>query len=684
MASWKTISGFDYLRVKFFAELQNNIVAYQKQSDSWFSFPCIEASVDWAKCLFDGNATSLLSADQPPTFFLYLESSCNKSGYHSSLQLIDFIRFLRLSKYHPQAWSSNNQYKLWSSPVVCFSFETRERILPRSPESLILYSPSVRFKQLPALVAAQSIKSAEPPPAEDVELSTYVNSTKVVNLSAHHGLGDVIGPYSILSYFGDQLQQTVPVVKPAEAISTETLHEMFTQIEQEKLSESEYSDETKANTIINLWEQVKESVTITNPNLKANVLILDDQSEFWEPMWQTLLGGKQKFTRKNKEEVSTILESERNGSNNNRCDNLLAEIQEHALVIMDLRLDPDNDRNKELEDVSGYRLLKYIRENDKATPILMFTSSQRGRFHQQLISAEADAVCTKPTRLDTAPALLETLLEEINLLLKPEYEFLRNIYRELKDRKGDLKNLIAAETTLMLGFHAWKEARRNTKTWLGDFGGEFARSSSLSVARTLGIAHENLSLEQPRIDSVWNIYFKALEYIRNNASHSSSEHALSVHVGYLSLELFTKLLSYIDPMDITIRDERGHVLGIATDKVATDKKDNKTKIRVGLKDKLKKNVTISSIPFPSYLDFCGAVQAATLLHGLMPSRGFNLSSEGMKYVVESQRKANETVRDILSKTNIRAVDIKQAINDYVEEVHHTNDWQELRAWINLI
>jgi len=689
MTSWKNLGGFDYLGVMFFAELQNNIVAYQEQSDSWFSFPCGEASADWAKCLFDGSALPLVSVDRPPVFFLHLESNCSKGEYHGDSQLIDFVRFLRLSKYHPQAWSSNKQYKLWSSPVVCFSFEARERILLRSPESLILYSPSVRFRLLPALVADQSIKSAElPQPAEEAELSTYVNSTKIVNLSAHHGLGDVIGPYSILSYFTDQLQQTVPVVKPAEAVSTDTLHEVFTQIEQEKLSEDEYTDQTKANVIISLWGRVKDSVAITNFNLKAHVLILDDQSEFWEPMWETLFGGKRKFTRKNKEEISAILEFERNGSNNNRCDSLLAEIREHSLVIMDLRLDPDNDRNKELEDVSGYRLLNYVRENDKATPILMFTSSQRGRFHQDLLDAGADAVCTKPTRLDNASALLEILLGEIEALLKPDYEFLRHIHFELKGQKVRLSNVEAAEDIIMLSMAAWESARRNTKKWLSSSNEEYARSSSLSVARIIGIAYEQLSNHHDKVtgSKPRGNYNFALESLRNNVSHSSSEHAFSINTGYLALELFVEFLSYVNEIDLTVNSSSGIVFNVKFDEEKSDKYRQLIKLKYDAKISGKEHLFM-----PSYRHFCGAVQAATLLHGITgQSSNLNLRSDCMRHVFEAQQYANGKVREIISNTvinntTIAAQDIKQALHDYAVRINpHPDNAREVTAWLSLI
>lgn len=563
--SWSERGGLGESVGRLFAELDENLLAYQPSNGKWFVFPSPDAPKDWAECLFCNSADYLTAESAVPTFFLLLESNCGGTVQRSPLVLLEFLRYLRLSKYHPRA---RGGYGLWRSPVVCYSFETRERILQRKPEGLVLFSPSVSFKQLPLLASpswlddARNVKAAT-----DSELTRYVNSTQPVNLSSHHHLGDMIGPYSILQAAG--ANHSPGHVSPGR-FNAKVLHEILWQMEQERIPGVERDHRSSAGKVDELRNDVQASVarSLRGPRHAAkglsptSVVIIDDQTDLWQPVWRSILGPCG-WKRLLPETMFGLMEPGGNAAERERFFSSLRQFV--RLIILDLRLTP-LDQNKELRDISGYRTLRFIRTYDEAIPVLMFTSSHRGDYLHELESAGADAVCIKPTRFDNARLALESLLERLSVLLRPEYHFLQDAYYVLKEQVAKSKP-DDNKLPLYWGLCAWQEARQSVGLWIKHPRTTSARLSALSVTRTAGLASEyalsvtktaGLASEISRgtINRASKPYIFAMNELRNAASHFGSAQAVDTAVGYVAVGLITKMLSVPDDPDVTTTGNR--------------------------------------------------------------------------------------------------------------------------------
>lgn len=650
MASWKKLENFDHSGRMIFTELEDSILAYQplSQDSKYYSFPCSEAVSDWANCLFCDSAASLIVNQQPPILYLNLHSTCGSASHLDELRLIDFIRFLRLSEYHPQAlpFLESRAYKLWSSPIVCFSFESRESILLRKPEALALYAPSIRFQQLPALVQSPLFeRTISIKPAEPSEVSNYINVIQPVNLSSHHGIGDVIGPFFSLKELGFNFHGQFGVENP---IKTGTVQEIFWQTIRGDTSTEEQKD--KRSEIYRLCGEVLSTLST---HQKPSVMIIDNQSHHWRTMWEVMLGGINAFTRKDSNELFHLLKKVENGVEDNQ---FFDELRNHSLLIVDLRLKPLEDEYKELKEISGYKLLTYIREHDEGIPILLFTSSQRSTFLQEIEGDLADAVCNKPVKFDNCYELLKNLLEGMSVLLKPEFEFLRTIYDELKRQELRLQanGNTFGEESFYWAFSAWGDARRELKSWLRNPTSEQSRLSALSVARKAAFAQEVLSA-----DNYENKYFRVIHRLRNNSSHVRTEEAQGVHTFYLMIELLALLLKDINATNGELRQH-----------AATDLP--KAILLDDFSDKLHRHVGVRGVQ-SKYLKLSGSIQASTLLYWIQNNIP-ELSYEAKKYLEALQERANQTLQDDLQKAALRKEDIEQVVTTQTFYYPNRSDW----------
>lgn len=103
------------------------------------------------------------------------------------------------------------------------------------------------------------------------------------------------------------------------------------------------------------------------------------------------------------------------------------------LLIMDVRLDTENDPEAITDKISGIRMLRHVREKDPGLPILVFTASQSGDVHRMLLDAGADLIWTK-SGLDARGAAdfmqdsvtkLAELKSHVDRLLCREYQVVR-------------------------------------------------------------------------------------------------------------------------------------------------------------------------------------------------------------------------------------------------------------------
>jgi CheY-like chemotaxis protein len=638
LSMWREREGLGDNAVRLFAELDENLVAYQPSDGKWFAFPTPDAAKDWAGCLFCESADSLAAGGVAPIFFLLLGGTCGMAQ-RSPLVLLEFLRYLRLSKYHLKAWGS--PYWLWRSRVVCYSFEPRERILRRKPEALVLFSPSVSFKHLPSAASPSLLEDARGlKEATDGELVRYLNSVRPVNLSSHHLLGDMIGPYSILQAVG--AGRFAGVLSPGR-LRVKVLHEILWQMEQEKNPGEERAHGVGAVEVEELKAGVHASVARSARGTPpTSVLIIDDQTDLWQPVWMSVLGPAA-WSRLHPHEVFRLMDAQGNEAARERFFKCLRQFV--RLIVLDLRLMPEHDLNQDLQDISGYRMLRFIREHDQAIPVLMFTSSRRGHYLHQLELAGADAVCIKPTRFDDALPTLESLLEHLSVLLRPEYQYLQDCYYDLHAQEAALKPDDEKNAPLYWAMSALHGARRNVRLWIRHPESSPARLSALSVARTAGLAAEMI---KEKFESSPQPYVHSMMLLRHAASHFGSAQTMDTAVGYVAVGLVVKMLSAFD----------NSLIPTAV---------NRTKIKIPDAERLKEGLEDSDMEPTPLKVFQGTVQVATLSYALRrnasamklsgPLADFvsALESAADRWIVESLKK-HRLSKDILLPMLSRARD----------------------------
>ena len=97
-----------------------------------------------------------------------------------------------------------------------------------------------------------------------------------------------------------------------------------------------------------------------------------------------------------KEDEKTI--SERLVMIQHELDALSQEFQswhDYDLVLLDLRLDPSQDKNKNITENSGIKLLQEIKNYDPSIPVIVFTASQKAISHAEVLAYGAEGYWTK-------------------------------------------------------------------------------------------------------------------------------------------------------------------------------------------------------------------------------------------------------------------------------------------------
>jgi CheY-like chemotaxis protein len=591
MSSWLECADLSADPSLLLARSLNHIILYQPDEKRWHQFSLKETEdnsgfIDWADCIFADSTTSLVLNKVHPILFLNLDLAWNPKSGKGDAMLLDFLRYLRLSKYHPKTLTRPD-FNLWRSPAVCLSFQSLSSFIKRRPEGLVLFAPSVQFEQLPMQFRDGWPASLRIPVAVEAEIIKYVNSTRPVNLSSNHDLGDIIGPYSILkSLEGAQPDARVSPVElekllepQKRKISTDTLHDILWQSEQRKIADDDINPSQGA--IVDSLNALQK--------LSGRILIIDDKVKDWNPLWKTLEGPKTTWQCVTDDELKQFLEEAQS-----KTGQTIFPLESFQLVILDLRLEKD-DKRRRIEEISGYEGLKSLRSLDEAIPILVFTSSQRVGLLRRLRSAGADTVCHKPARFETAPNLLETLVSEIRVLLSPEYQFLQEVYYSLKKKEARFK--VAEVPPMRWALAGWMEARQNLRVWITEKDSAAARLSARSVIRTAGLAAEPIEKEFKR--AFWkNTYAMALKALRNSASHVGVEAALNTEVAYIVVFLVTKMID-------TLRDDYSNI-GIFRGRI----------LRTPNKEKLQSFLDLSRVDALTAESILGLLQLGSLAWAL--------------------------------------------------------------------
>lgn len=106
----------------------------------------------------------------------------------------------------------------------------------------------------------------------------------------------------------------------------------------------------------------------------------------------------------------------------------LADLINYDLILLDMRLDKENDRNKPIEDLSGIKILERLEQLNPFVPVIMFTASTKIESYKRVIRSGAYDFWIK--NVSTA--------QELKV---KSFHFLKNVIPKV--RGNDIKELYA-------------------------------------------------------------------------------------------------------------------------------------------------------------------------------------------------------------------------------------------------
>lgn len=172
---------------------------------------------------------------------------------------------------------------------------------------------------------------------------------------------------------------------------------------------------------------------------KPKVLYIDDEAEKgWYEIYCNILYEKNgidfeylddEFNEKSREEIIDI--------------SLKKIIEKDIdLVILDFRLHKDDFENKNIEEVTGYKILKKIKEHNKGIQVIIFSATNKIWNLQELQKAGADGFIIKESpelsiNVDFTNQSIKNIYEVIDECL--EFSFLKSFYEKFNFLKQELE-----------------------------------------------------------------------------------------------------------------------------------------------------------------------------------------------------------------------------------------------------
>lgn len=144
---------------------------------------------------------------------------------------------------------------------------------------------------------------------------------------------------------------------------------------------------------INITNALKTDELKIKHRNSSTILYIDDEAEKgWKEIFETI------FYDKNANIDFGYLDNELNGKTKNEICNLALEIIEKDkvdLVILDFRLHAEDFENDKIKEVTGYQLLKKIKEYNKGIQVIIFSATNKIWNLQALQEAGADGFILK-------------------------------------------------------------------------------------------------------------------------------------------------------------------------------------------------------------------------------------------------------------------------------------------------
>ncbi len=302
--------------------------------------------------------------------------------------------------------------------------------------------------------------------------------------------------------------------------------------------------------------------TKINANDK-NIVVIDDQIKEWETVFNTIFD--------NPKSLYYALYQKSEAPNNEfsldkiKDTNFKTKIHQADLIISDFYLQESHETDtwktfNQLEEISGYRLYKHIKENmNGGIPMLIHSSSSKIRYYQFLDRSGIDDWTAKDARLDVPNSqkqfnyeCIKNSVERLTVGDHSEiYEHLKDFWRRIEklknfntanwwyskeDYRKDADDKRATKTEKQHIFDILTDAYFAIRAYLKredlfakSFSSKDNNFTASAIISNLGNIYELLGYRQKNKDlDDLNLHFRYFFAARNVASHYASYRYLSI------------------------------------------------------------------------------------------------------------------------------------------------------------
>lgn len=389
--------------------------------------------------------------------------------------------------------------------VVLYSFETIHSLLQRKPKHLILTSKGTSFVQLPSdfekikvLIDKGGLKSVEEKDKVDIKqtLKTYFNVETIRHKEANwwgiRQLWDthrvVISksktnfpyPNGVAAKENDLNSQVGVFIYEDEGKLGKALDGKLELREREKVFKKQNGnwienaiDKNNAKNFS--YKEASQSIEYILQQRTPKILHIDDQwNDGWGEVFSKMIYKDAQPSKASKQDLSLTLNYCIQKDNKKipffKClklndfenfpNSAMTVIENQVksfdmdLIILDLRLDPNSDKHKSVNEITGAVLLKAIREKFKGVPVLVTTASNKVWSYEELMKLGADAYWMKEG-IDNNFTAEDTV--------KNYYKLLWLIEKLTSDRYKVVKEIAELYTYVSDINNQWWDACKNNK-----------------------------------------------------------------------------------------------------------------------------------------------------------------------------------------------------------------------------
>lgn len=346
-----------------------------------------------------------------------------KKSFRQNHIILEVIFFLRCKYRIP-------------NPIICIGFESLSDILYRKPENLIICSPGVKYLRNP--VTGVTLEEQIVKLRKDnifLHLRKFLRSALNVEQLRHHE-ANWWGAYQLLNTHNVILKSD-----SLQPLSEKTI------LSNRVLNHVNSVESSIAQYIYNSNGNILESADSKGANYLENkilsldplprILYIDDMAQTgWGKILQEVIfrGVNDKSFKmiapRKGEDLHTIWQT------------IFTKIIKFRpdCILLDLRLQNEEERAAEVENLSGAQILKLLKSELPSLPVIMFTASNKARSLKKLYNLGCDYMWTKEgvDEINDGKTSLRNYLELIDLIFDAATKF-----RDETDKK-----LYAAEVKL--------------------------------------------------------------------------------------------------------------------------------------------------------------------------------------------------------------------------------------------